>query len=315
MRKIIQNIILWIYIKLHSFFINLSVALHNTEVDVLMAKSHDLGEKDKHVQRHRHQNKLLEKFYIGQRDEKYVQDYYELLRKADKFKRESNAKKYEIAAWKYTGGHYGKVDESGKKYEHFGFFDEKHKNAGKTLKEVFETEYEERRLKDDNYQLLYIFNNTPIEVGLSKVIEKGIKDVPIKTTENIHTETIEWNDNKFEMMDNLNKSKLFEFPIKIVRENDVLNKIEELSEYLHVKKIGFEYRILEFFVPLKFKTDVLKDDSSIINEIININEVYVFDEYGERKGFGLLKFEKRIKNNTHEIFKFEGIEMEELGKY
>ena len=309
MKKFFQKIILWTYIKIYSFFINLSIALHNTEVDVLMAKSQNLGEKDKHVQRHRHHNKLLEKFYIGQRDEKYVQDYYELLRKADKFKREATPYKFEVAAWKYTGGHYGKEDESGKRDEHYGFFDEKHKHAGKTLKEVLELEFEERRLKDDNYQLLYIFNNIPIEVGLSKVFETAVA----KKNQSADGDSVE----EYEMLDMFNKSKQFEFPIKIFRENDdVLNKIEQLTEYLHVKKIGFEHRILEFFVPLKFKTNTIDDESPILKEIININQVYVDGEYGERKGFTIQNYEKRIiHNDSHEVFKFHAIEIEELGEY
>ena len=53
----------------------------------------------------------------------------------------------------------------------YGFFDEKHKHAGKTIAEVLELEFEERRTKDDEYELVYIFNNKPIEVGLAKVMD------------------------------------------------------------------------------------------------------------------------------------------------
>ena len=307
MKKFFQKLILWIYIKIHTIMIRISIALFYTEQELLKANPFDLDEADKQVQRHRHHNPILEKFYAGQRDEKYVQDYYELLRKADKFKREATPHKFEIASWKYTGGQYGKEADDGKKYEHFGFFDSKHKNVNKTLKEVIEKEYEDRRLKDDDYELLYIFNNKPIEVGLSKVFDTAVAKKSIG---------VDGNDvEEYEMLDIFNKSKQFEFPIKIGRENDdVLNKIEQLTEYLHIKKIGFEHRILEFFVPLKFGIDKIDESSSIFNEIINIKEVYVYDEYGERKGFGLLKFNKKIiYNNTHDVLKFQGIEMENVG--
>ena len=111
------------------------------------------------------------------------------------------------------------------------------------------------------------------------------------------------------------KSKQFTFPIKILRENkDCVNKIEQLSEFLHVKKIGFEYRQLEFFIPLKFKTTDLLEDDSIFKEIINIKEAFIKDEYGELRGFGIIKYIKRINyNDTHEVLKFEGIEMENVG--
>ena len=160
-------------------------------------------------------------------------------------------------------------------------------------------EYKERRTKDDDYELLYIFNNKPIEVGLAKVV-----DVVEKTQkENVNYE--------YEVHDIQRKSKQFEFPLKAVRNADVLNKIEELAEYLHVKKIGFEHRQLEFFIPLMYKTNEIGDDDKIFNELIDFREIFLKDEYGQLKGFGITKFLKRIKHNdTHEVWKFQGIEME-----
>lgn len=308
MRRFFQKLILWIYIKIHSILIRISIALFRTEHEILKADPFNLDERNKHIQRHRHRNLILEKFYAGQRDEKYVKDYYELLRKADKFKKEADVKKYEIAAWKHTGGHYGK-DVNGKMYEHYGFFDPKHKHRGRTLKEVLEKEYEERRLKDDNYQLLHIINNKPIEVGLSRVFDTAVQ----KKSVNVDGDDIE----EYEMLDIFNKSKQFDFPINIGRENkNVVNKIEQITEFLHVKKIGFEHRMLEFFIPLKFKINEFDENSSVFKEIINIKEVYVNDEYDNRKSFGLLKFDKRINyKDTHEVLKFQAIEMEELGEY
>jgi len=110
-------------------------------------------------------------------------------------------------------------------------------------------------------------------------------------------------------------SKQFQFPINIMREKeDAVNKIEELSEFLHIKKIGFEYRQLEFFIPLKFKTSEHDEDSDIFKEIIDIQGAFVRDEYGELIGFGVNDFTKRIiYNDTHEVFKFDGIEMQSVG--
>ena len=58
-----------------------------------------------------------------------------------------------IAADKY-GTSYGMKDRWGRRYEHYGFFDDKHKHVGKTLAEVLAMEFEERRTKDDDYELL-----------------------------------------------------------------------------------------------------------------------------------------------------------------
>ena len=160
MRKIFQNIILWIYLKIHSIMFAISIALFNTEQEILKADPNNVGERNNHTQRMRSRNKLLEKFYAGQTDEKYVQDYYEVLKKADKFIRTATPHQMTVAADKY-GTSYGMKDRYGRRYEHYGFFDDKHKNAGKTLGEVLTEEFEERRTKDDDYEIMYIFNNKP----------------------------------------------------------------------------------------------------------------------------------------------------------
>ena len=281
--------------------VNLSIALYNTEHEILKADPNNLGERNNHTQRMRSRNPLLEKFYAGKRDEKYVQDYYEILKKADLFIRNATPHQMAVAADKY-GTSYGMKDQYGRRYEHYGFFDDKHKHAGKTLGEVLTAEYEERRTKDDDYEILYIFNNKPIEVGFVKVldvVEQSIKE-----------------DVEFEVTDMIKKSKQFEFPIKAHRDDEnIENKIEQLTEYVHVKKIGFEFRQLEFFIPLKFKTMDIDENSQIFKEITNIKSIFVKNDYGELTGFGIIKLIKRVKHNdTHEVWKFEGIEMQTVGQ-
>ena len=282
--------------------INISIALYVTEQEILKADPNNLDEKNKRTTRKLHHNPLLEKFYAGQRDEKYVKDYYELLKKADKFMRTATPHKMAVAADKY-GTSYGMKDIHGRRYEHYGFFDDKHKHAGKTLGEVLTLEFDERRTKDDDYELLYIFNNKPVEVGLANIM-----DVLEKPKE----ENPEY---EYQVVDVYKKSKQFIFPIQVTRDDEnAVNKIEQLSEFLHVKKIGFEHRQLEFFIPLKFKTSELAEDSDVFKEIINIREIFVKDDYGQLIGFGLAKYDKRIiYNDTHEVLKFHGIEMEVMG--
>lgn len=311
MRKLFHKIILWVYTKILSIFINISIALYNTEEEILKANPNDLQERDKRVQRKLHRNPLLEKFYAGQRDEKYVQDYYELLKRADKFMRVSTPHQIAAAADRHLrieGQDYSNEnvlevkDKYGRRYSHYGFFDDKHKHAGKTLGEVLELEKNERRTNDDDYELLYIFSNKPVEVGLSDIL-----DVVQKTDK-------ENAEHEYEMMDIWKKSRTFKFPIKAYRDDEnVVNKIEELTEYLHVKKIAFEYRQLEFFIPLHFKTENIEENSQIFNEITNIKSIFIRNDYGELIGFSINKFIKRIKKDTYEVWKFEGIEMKNMG--
>jgi len=301
MLRFFQNIVLWIYIKFHTLLIYIGISLYRTEEELLKANPNNLNEKDKKTTRKLHSNPILENFYAGKHDEKYTKDYYEILKSADKFKRNATPFQMAVAADKYTP-FYGKEDKDGIKHEHFGFYDDKHKNKGKTLNDALKKEYKKRRTNDDKYQLLYIFDNKPIETGFAKIL-----DVIEKTQK-------ENADFEYEVVDIFRKSKQYTFPIKVFRDNiEVENKIEQLTEFLHIKKIGFEYRQLEFFVPLKFKTIDVQEDDEIFKELINIKEVFVNDEYGKLLGFGIIELMKRIKyNNTHEVWKFKGIEMKNM---
>lgn len=303
----------------------LSIALRNSEIDILKADPNDLKETDKKETRKLHHNPILEKFYAGQSDEKYTKDYYEVLKKIDGFIKKSTPRKMATTADKHGVATYGKKDKWGRRYEHFGFFDEKSKHSGKTLAEVLAIETEERRTKDDEYELLYIFNNHPIEVGLADImnvveksgnkVEESIGDTFKDSNGNLvscNYDIVE--SDEYQVMDIANKSKLFKFPIKVQRDNEyVVNKIEQLTEFLHIKKIGFEYRQLEFFIPLKFKTDKLDENSEIFKEITNIKSIFVRNDYGELMGFGIIEFKKRIKyNDTYDVLLFQGIEMETM---
>lgn len=290
----------WTYIKIHTILINIGIMLYRAEVNA-QADPNVIREGDKKIQRMLHRNQTLEKFYAGNTDEKYVREYYELLKKADKFIRVATPYQMALAADKH-GSSYGMKDQYGRRYEHYGFFDEKHKNAGKTIGEVLVLEFEERRIKDDDYELLSIHDNKPIEVGFVKVL-----DVVEKTKkENV--------DFDYEVQDMFKKSKQFDFPIKVVRNNEnATNKIEQLTEFLHVKKIGFEYRQLEFLIPLKFKTNDYTEDSDIFKELTDIKEVFLRNNYGELIGYGIIKYIKKINyNDTHDVFKFEAIEMQNM---
>jgi len=311
--KSIKKLIMWFYLVYHRLMINIGISLYNTENEILKADPNIVDEKDKHIQRKLHRNQLLEKFYAGKKDEKYTENYYEILRKSKKFLKESTPNKIAATADKHGNITYGQKDKYGRRKEHFGFFDEKHKHSGKTIGEVLSIEMEERRTKDDDYQLLRIYDNKPISVGLVNIF-----DVVQKIKENSDSDNYKEN-----VFDVLSQSKQFKFSIKVMRKenidnnnNNVINKIEELTEFLHIKKIGFNHRQLEFFVPLKYRTNILENNSDIIKEIITFENIFIDDDFGELQGYSIVNFTKRIVyNDTHEVFKFEAIEMENVGYY
>lgn len=292
-KNFFRKIGITLYIIYMRIMTMVGISLYNTEQEILKANPNDLNKQNSKTQRMRHRNPLIEKFYAGHSDVKYTKKYYEILKKADKFIRGAKPKDMAIAADKFRMT-YGMEDKHGRTHEHYGFYDKKHKNVGKTLDEVLVGEYEERRTLDDDYEIVYIFNNKPIGVGLFKMANLAA-----------------------EATDGYYDKKMFTFPISVKRDDDnIFNKIEELSEFLHVKKIGFEHRQLEFFIPLKFKTTELEDNSKIFLELTKINNIFVNDEYGKLIGFTINKFKKRIiYNDTHEVWKFNAIEIEDIGVY
>jgi hypothetical protein len=280
--------------------INISIALYNTEINILKADPSDLDDNsDKITNFIMHRNPFINRLMQGQRDEKFVQDYYEVLKKADKFIRTATPLKYATTADKHSMS-YGMKDKWGRRFEHYGFFDEKHRHAGKTLGEVMQMEMEERRLKDDNLPIVYMFNNTPIEEGIVKTFDKELK----------------MNENgEYEGMNTYEKSKLKKFPIMINRVNDnVNNKIEQITDFLHVKRLDDTHRYFEFYIPKKYKLGSVPKDSTIFKQIITFDEIWVRGQYGELISFHVYEFKKHVDADEHyEVLKFYGIEMQQVG--
>jgi len=294
----------WIYLTYVSVLTRISIALYNTEIEILKSDPNDLNDNKKATQRMNHRNRFIEMMLSGVREEKEINSYYEVLKKADKFMKEATEHKIAVAADRH-GMNYALKDKWGRRYEHLGFYDEKHKYAGKTIAEALVIEYEERKTKDDHYELLYIYDNSPVEVGLVNIMS---------TVEKVDEETVDY---EYKVNDLIQHSKKFTFPIRCAREDEtILNKIEQLTESLHVKKIGFEYVQLEFFIPLKFGTVNITEDSKLFKDLTDIKQVFINSDYGELIGYGVTGFKKRIiHNDAYEVWKFDGIKMETIKMY
>lgn len=299
-KKFLFKIVVWFYLKYQSIMINLSIALYNTEVDILKADPFKLSEKDGIQNWILHRNPFINRLLQGQRDEKFVRDYYEILKKADKFIRTATPLKYATTADKYSMS-YGMKDQYGRRYEHYGFFDEKHKHAGKTIGEVLQLEMEERRLKDDNLPIIYMFNNAPIEEGLVKTFDKEIKET----------------ENGYVGLNTYEKALVKRFPIIISRTNqEIKNKIEQLTDFLHVKRVDDEHRYFEFYIPKKYKLYSIPKDSAIFKNLINFEEIWERDQYGDLIAFSVEKFVKHVDVDEHyEVLKFFGAEMKQIGAH
>ncbi len=272
----------------------LSFGMKNVNEEMLSSlNSGDISEKDKKNTRKLSNSELLEKFYAGQKDERYTQDFYEILKKADEFISKSDATKYGVTADKYSMS-YGKKDKWGRRHEHYGFFDPKSRHHGKTLYEVIKEENKERKTNDDDYELLYIYDN--------------IKSISLGDVWNEFEEKFKIGE-AFELDNDvrMNILKKEKNRLRIIRMNGdvVKNKIEDLTDYVHVKRISDTMMQLEFFIDRKFKVENFDENSNIFKEIINIDEVWLENDYGEIDGYKVDEYKKRMYyNDNYEVIKF-----------
>jgi hypothetical protein len=216
------------------------------------------------------------------------------IKKADKFMKNATPHEMELAASKW-GMSLGKTDAElrnvgnkkkkpkkdrwGRRYDHFGFFDPKSKNYGKTMAEVMIEEIKQRVTKDDNYQIEFMFSNKPKTVGF---VENDF--------------IVEDEKHGFRELNLYEKAKRFKYPMKVQRENEeCVNKIEQLTEYVHVKRLDDVHKIIEFFIPARFKVFDIDEKSDIFEEIINIKSVWLKDEYDVRFGYSIDEYYKRTE--------------------
>jgi len=237
-------------------------------------------------------------------DEQYVQQFYEILKKADKFLRSANPAKIQRTAGKY-GLNYGMKDGFGRRHEHYGFFDDAHRFAGKSLKEVRDLEVAERKLEDDDYPVIIMYQNK--------------KEFSFLESANI----ILNNDKGFYAPEIHELARMKKYPLTIVRDSEVRNRIEQLTDYVHVKQISSEHKIVEFFISKKFGLEKISNDDPIFKELINIKQIWFKDEYGDKNAYAVKEFYKRgeykkytekgeINPNGFDIIKFKVSDIIEL---
>lgn len=299
MKNTLKNLYFWLYINIHSIFVNIGIILSRSE-DHVFRIDPDISEKNKLNYNKLHRIPFINKMNQGQKDEKYTKDYYELLRKSETFLRKSTSNRIAQVADRYSMS-LGQEDLSGTKLDHFGFFDENHKHYGKTLQEVLDLELDERRLKDDNLEILYVFNNKPVDIGLSKAWNDHI---------------IETKEDEYVGLNEFQKALKRKFPIIIERDIETSNKIEQLCEIVYVKRLDDINRIFEFFIPKKYKLYQQDEEGDIFKQIINFQRFWFVDEYGQKIGFTVDEYQKHITdfNDQYEILKFSGIQIIEMGK-
>lgn len=239
-------------------------------------------------------------------DEKYVEQFYEILKKADKFIRSANPSKVQKTAGKF-GLNYGMKDQHGRRFEHYGFFDEKHKHYGKSINEVRNLEITEKQLTDDDYPVIVMYQNKK------------------EFSFNESAALIMDNDDGFFAPEIHELARMKKYPLIVTRKEKVANRIEQLTEFLHVKRITDEHFILECFIPNKFKLEDVPDDSPIFKELIDFQMLLFKDEYGDANWYSSIEYYKRgvykkftekgnLNPNGYDIIKFKAKPVKDMSK-
>lgn len=227
-------------------------------------------------------------------DEAYVQRFYEILKKADKFLRSANPSKIQKTAGKF-GMNYGIKDHHGRRFEHYGFFDEKHRFSGKSIMEVRDLEIAEKKIDDDNYPVIVMYQNK--------------KDFSFSESAAIILD----NDKGFYAPEIHELARMKKYPLLVFRgDKKVANRIEQLTEFLHVKQVDTTHKILEFMIPKKFKLEDISEDDPIFKELVDIQQVWFKDEYGDRNAYRVTGFYKRGVYKKHVMVMKNGEKVEEL---
>lgn len=288
--------------KLRGFFVSASIGLFfafKRLDDEFKADPVDLFKTEERTQ-------IRSRISMDMFDEQYVQQFYEILKKADKFLRSANPAKIQKTAGKF-GLNYGQKDQYGRRHEHYGFFDEKHKYYGKSLNEVRGEEVKDRSIHEDDYPVVVMYQNKK------------------EFSFNESAAMVMDNDKGFYAPEIHELARAKKYPLTIVRKGDqlVANRIEQLCEYLHVKQITSEHKILEFFIPKKFRLETIGDDDPIFKELINIDQVWFKDEYGDSNTYKISDFYKRgeykkytekgeINPSGFDIIKFKAMDIIQL---
>src|SRR5208337_3733790 len=164
MKYEIKKILFKLYLIYHSIMINIGMMLSRSEAQVFIGEANDLDSNHTITQRMPFKNKTMEEFYQGKISEQTLQDYYEILKKADIFIKESTPLKLATTADKLSMN-WGReinvdridpnrIDRTQDDMMEYSGFDKMHKFYGKTQKEAQEILYKEIGTQDTGYELI-----------------------------------------------------------------------------------------------------------------------------------------------------------------
>lgn len=143
------------------------------------------------------------------------------------------------------------------------------------------------------YQILKLADEKLFKVDFSKIDKRKIDNEDDYQLINIIKNIVEVKNSEEVILENKQ-------PIKITklksRDYNRENKIEEYTDYLHIKKYNDNEVLLEFFINENNEID--------INKLINLNNIYFTDKYGDLVEYKIIKFYKSTIYNFNHVLKF-----------
>lgn len=145
------------------------------------------------------------------------------------------------------------------------------------------------------YQILKLADKKEYDVDFSRIDSNKTHSIDNFKLINIINNKIEIKNPEEVIL--LNKE-----PIKLTtiksKDNNRKYKIEEYTEYLHIKKYNDTEYLLEFYINQENKIDIIK------NDLIDITNIYYTDKYGDVSEYVITNFYKESIYNFNHILKF-----------
>jgi hypothetical protein len=128
-----------------------------------------------------------------------------------------------------------------------------------------------------------------------------------KTDNTDNNEIIRIVKNNIEIKNPENVIILNEKPLKFTtiksRDNDRVYKIEEITDYLHIKKYKNNKVLLEFYI---HEENYIEEH---FEELLKIKNIHYTDKYGDNIEYNVIEFYKSNKYNFNHVLKFIGKEI------
>jgi hypothetical protein len=244
-----------------------SLAMKNAEDDILKPDPAQLQTGSKKEYQKPTSN-LLESLRRGDYNAEYVNHFYEVLRRADEIVANSTPDEMKMLAERYGMGDAAKNS--------YNMISEDHKKrfGSKSNDQIRKEQVSQRVTSDDNYPIDHMIINKRI---LKNVFESA-----------------------------MGQARQYEFSLKVNRRVGTINKIEELCEYMHVKHLGENHKLLEFYIPKKFKI-ASTQHMEALNEVKIFDYVSFTDQYGKKFDYSIKNFYKLSENNQYDVLKFNAV--------